>query len=234
VRYADDFIIFVCAPKGEGQAARAKEIAEQEKAELARLLKETLNLELAEAKTLITPVTEPIRFLGFHFRVQRHPVYGWTSKVFIPKDKSRSLRRSIKLVFRRSTIHRSLENRLAELNPIIRGWAYFYRYATGAKRVFSDIDNNVWHTIYRWLRKKHPKSNMGKLYKRYARRVSGKRSLKWHDGNVEPFKLASVHVCRYRSYWDSRPNFASTPVESPVHSERCTPGLEEGAAESER
>jgi group II intron reverse transcriptase/maturase len=140
VRYADDFIIFVCAPKGVGQAERAKEIAEREKAELARTLKESLNLELAEAKTLVTPVTEHVSFLGFHFRVQRHPVYGWMSKVFIPKDKSRSLRRSIKLVFHRSTIHRSLESRLVELNPIIRGWAHFYRYATGAKRVFSDID----------------------------------------------------------------------------------------------
>ena len=234
VRYADDFLIFVCAPKGEGREARAKEIADAEKAELARHLKESRTLELAEAKPLVPPVPEPIRFLGFRFRVQRHPVYGWTSKVFIPKDKSRSLRRSIKIVFHRSTIHRSLESRLAELNPIIRGWAHFYRHATGAKRVFSDIDNHVWHTVYRWLKKKHPDSNMGKLYAKYANRAPGKRSRKWHDGKVAPFELASLRVSRYRSYWDSRPIFASTPVESPVRNERRTPGLEEGAPEPER
>ena len=228
VRYADDFIIFVCAPKGEGCMARAKKIADEEKAELARILKDSLNLELAEAKTLVTPVTEPIRFLGFHFRVQRHPVYGWTSKVFIPKDKSRSLRRSIKLVFHRSTIHCSLESRLKELNPILRGWAYFYRHATGAKRVFSEIDNHVWHAVYRWLKKKHPRISSDKLYQKYGERLKGKRSIKWHDGNAMPFELASLRVYRYRSCWDSRPAFALLPVESPVHSERCTPGLEEG------
>lgn len=53
---------------------QARELAEKEKAELARLLKDELNLELSETKTLVTPMTEPIRFLGFHFRAQWHPV----------------------------------------------------------------------------------------------------------------------------------------------------------------
>jgi group II intron reverse transcriptase/maturase len=232
VRYADDFVIFVCAPKGPNQKERAQQIAHQEKAALAALLKESLNLELSEAKTFITPVTKSIQFLGFHFRVQRHPVYGWTSKIVIPKDRSRKLRRSIKVVFNRRLNNRSLENRLKELNPIIRGWAYFYRYATGAKHVFSEIDNFVWHTVFRWLRKKHPRTGLGKLYKRYGSRKPGRRSIKWQGNTVKPFELSSLRVSRYRSYWDTRPSFVSTPMESPVRNERRTPGLEKGAPES--
>jgi len=227
VRYADDFVIFVCAPKGPNQKERAEEIARQEKASLAAMLKESLNLEMSEAKTFITQVTEPIRFLGFHFRVQRHPVYGWTSKIVIPKDKSRSIRKSIKVIFNRKLNNLSLENRLKELNPVIRGWAYFYRHATGAKHVFSEIDDFVWHTIFRWLRKKHPKTSYGKLYIKYGARTLPRRSIKWQD-NINPFELSSVRVSRYRSYWDTQPNFVSTLMESPVRIERRTPGLEEG------
>jgi len=232
VRYADDFIIFVCAPKSADRKERAEEIAGQEKAALAALLKESLNLELSEEKTFITPVTKPISFLGFNFRVQRHPVYGWVSKVVIPKDRSRDLRRSIKVVFNRRLNNRSLENRLRALNPIIRGWAYFYRHATGAKHVFSEIDNYIWHTIFRWLRKKHPRTSNGKLYKRYGCRIPGRRSIKWQDNAVKPFELASLSVSRYRSYLDTRASFVSTPMESPVRNERRTPGSEKGTPET--
>ena len=191
-------------------------------------------MELSDEKSFITPVTKPIAFLGFHFRVQRHPVYGWMSKVFIPKDRSRDLRRSIKVVFNRRLNNRSLENRLKELNPIIRGWAYFYRHATGTKHVFSEMDNYIWHTIFKWLRKKHPRTSVGKLYKRYGLRKPGRRSVMWHDSNAVPFVLSSLRVSRYRSYWDTKPSFASTPMESPVRIERRTPGSEKGTPETKR
>jgi hypothetical protein len=61
VRYADDFIIFVSAPKGPDQLARAKAIANKEKVALARDLRDKLGLELSESKTFITPVTAPLR-----------------------------------------------------------------------------------------------------------------------------------------------------------------------------
>jgi hypothetical protein len=50
-----------------------REAAIEEKTKLATALKEQLGLELSEAKTLVTPVTEPMRFLGHHIRVRRHP-----------------------------------------------------------------------------------------------------------------------------------------------------------------
>src|SRR5207244_1389800 len=59
IRYADDFIILVSVPPGPNQEERARQAAEQEKVELSLLLKERLNLELSETKTLVTPVTKP-------------------------------------------------------------------------------------------------------------------------------------------------------------------------------
>jgi hypothetical protein len=232
VRYADDFIILICAPEGKDREERARELAEQEKVELARLLKDELNLELSETKTLVTPMTKPIRFLGFHFKAQWHPVWGWTAKVSIPKTKSQALREQIKVVFRRPTINQTLEKRLKELNPIIRGWVYFYRHAVGAKRVFSDIDFYIWHAIYRWLKKKHPQTGFKQLAKRYAQASIGGKKYYWHEGKTLPFQLASVRVRRYRLGCQPKLNFVVTPMESPVHIERCTPGLGEGTPET--
>jgi group II intron reverse transcriptase/maturase len=234
IRYADDFIILVHAPKGENQMELAHELAEQEKAALAKLLKDELNLELSGTKTLVTPMTASIRFLGYHFKVQRHPVWGWVTKIVIPKTSSKRLREQIKIVFRRPICNQSLERRLKELNPIIRGWGYFYRYAWGGKNVFNELDHHIWHSIFRWLRKKHPHRGLKQLAKRYSRRKPGRRSIDWRDGSFSTFKLSSISVGRYRLAGESRPDFVATSRETPVHSERCTPGSVEGAPKTAR
>ena len=64
IRYADDFLILVHVAPGPDAMQRALIVAEQEKTALAAFLKEQLGLELSEPKTLVTPVTGPIRFLG--------------------------------------------------------------------------------------------------------------------------------------------------------------------------
>lgn len=234
IRYADDFIILVSAPKGPNRMERARLIAEQEKAALAQHLKETLNLELSEKKTLITEVTQPIRFLGFHLQVKHHPARGWTSTVLIPKARSQRLRERIKTALKRSTCHQSLDNRLKELNPVLRGWAHFYRHAFGAKNVFAAIDNHVWHSIYRWVKKKNPKTGYRRLLKQHTEPHQHNRSKIWRFGKTAVFRMRTVPVHRFRSGWDAPPDFALTAMESPVHIERCTPGSEEGSPETER
>jgi group II intron reverse transcriptase/maturase len=224
IRYADDFIILVNATKHIADKEAAEQLVQQEKTALAMLLKKELNLELAEAKTLVTPMTSTLSFLGFRFKVQHHPVWGWTTKLVIPKQRSKHLREHIKVVFKRSTCHQTLENRLRELNATIRGWGQFYRFGWGAKDVFRDIDNYIWHSIYRWLRKKHPTVGMRQLSKRYGYRKPGRSSVKWTDKGVRLFELCSIRVGHYRLVNETRPAFASTSMESPVHNERCTPG----------
>jgi RNA-directed DNA polymerase len=229
VRYADDFIILVGAPHGPGQQERAHAAALAEKAALAKVLEEKLNLELSDAKTAVTPVTSPIRFLGHHVRVQRSPIYGWCSKCVIPKDRSKHLRSLVRRHFARNTRYASLKGRLDRLNPLLRGWSAYYRHAWGAKHVFAELDRHVWWTIRRWLRARHARIGMRRLYARYGWRKPGGRTWRWRDGTTISFEMISHRVERYRHGWMRTPNFASTSMESPVHNERCTPGSERGA-----
>jgi group II intron reverse transcriptase/maturase len=229
IRYADDFIILVSVPPGPEQYERARGVAIQEKTALAEFLRKQFGLELSESKTLVTPVTSAMRFLGHHVRVRRHPSHQrWVSTSVIPKDRSQLLRQRIKSLFGRNTVRSTLGERLQRLNPMLRGWSSFYRHAWGAKHVLSSLDHYVWWTILRWLKKKHPRTRMKELCARYGRRKPGRRSLQWRDGSVVPFEAASVRVQQFKLGWLKGPSFARSSMESPVHSERCTPGSGRG------
>lgn len=209
LRYADDFIILVSTPPGHEQYERTEEVARREKADLAVALKEHLHLELSETKTLVTPVTKPLRFLGHHVRVRPHPVHGrMVVAAVIPRDRSHQLREQIKDLFRRRTIGASLRERLQLLNPMLRGWCNFYRHAWGAKRIFAGIDHYVWWTIYRWLQKKHANISMKRLRARYGWRKPNQRMLRWGDGDVVPFEAARVPVGPFKLGWLKPPDFA--------------------------
>ncbi len=146
----------------------------------------------------------------------------------IPKDRSKRLRVTTKRIFSRRTTGSSLSERLQLLNPIVRGWANFYRHAWGAKRVHCYLDHFVWWTIYRWLQKKHPETPMRELYRQYGWRKPRGRMMRWRHGKTYPMTMASTRVYPYRLAWQKTPDFASTSTESPVRIERRTPGSERG------
>lgn len=227
IRYADDFIILVAAPRGINQMQEAQRVAQEEKAALAKALDEELGLQLSEEKTLLTPVTAPMRFLGHHVRVQYDPKMGWNSKVIIPKDRTKRLRAKIRLNL--SGTESSLAQKLKTLNPVLRGWSAYYRHARGAKRIFSLLDFETWRSVAHWLRRKHSKTSMKRLYARYGWRKPSGRKWRWCDGPVRLYEMAEQSTGRYRFAWSRPPSFASTSMESPVHSERCTPGSVGGA-----
>jgi group II intron reverse transcriptase/maturase len=228
IRYADDFIILVSIPGGLPQEGR--EVAEQEKAALATALQTDLGLTLSEEKTLVTSVTSVMRFLGHHIRVRRHPSHGrLVSHAVIPRERSKRLRRVIKGIFSRQNLGRSLADLLKVLNPVVRGWATFYRHAWGAKRVFSFIDHCVWWAILRWLRKKHPEARVRELFRRYGWHKARGRMLRWQAGKIRPVQISELCVRPFRLAWQSTPDFASTSMESPVRNERRTPGSGRGA-----
>ena len=232
IRYADDFLLMVSVPPGPDHKERALATAEQEKDDLARELKERLGLELSPTKTLVTLVTNPLRFLGHHARLQNHHLYGWLSNAVIPKARSRRLRETIKGMFDQSTTRESLKTQLEGLNRLLRGWGYYYRHARGAKQVFVDLDRYVWTTVCRWLHKKHPRTPTRELYARYGWRKSGGKSVYWSHGSTALFMLSTLRVERFQLRWLRSPSFAETSMESPVRNERRMPGLEEGAPET--
>jgi RNA-directed DNA polymerase len=207
IRYADDFVILV-ALKG-ADADQVREVAEQEKSALAAVLQDQMGLTLSPEKTLVTPVTSTMRFLGHHLRVRPRPsTRRLVPRLVIPKDRTTRLRQTISGIFDRAMLNETLESRLKLVNPVLRGWGNFYRHAWGAKRVFTAVDHHVWCTILRWLRKKHPNTAMRDLKKQYGWYRPRQRMLRWHDNGVVPAPLASIRVVRYQQGSDPGPTYA--------------------------
>ncbi|MDD5599289.1 MAG: group II intron maturase-specific domain-containing protein [Victivallaceae bacterium] len=159
MRYADDFVILV-----DG----AQQDAELEKARLGEYLSNELHLELSQEKTLITRAEDGIIFLGYKVIKEKSlrtniPV----GKLRIPKDKLLMIRKRIKAMTTRSSTGKSLWELLYQINPIIRGWSNYYRYATGATKDFNALDHWMWKRIYLWLKKKHRKSTSHAIRRRY-------------------------------------------------------------------
>ncbi|MCU1282404.1 MAG: RNA-directed polymerase (reverse transcriptase) [bacterium] len=235
IRYADDFIVLVGAPPGPHESEVAHAAALDEKAALATLLKERLGLELSDTKTTITPVTAGLRFLGHNLGVRPRVDNGHLiSAAVIPKERTQRLRERIKDLFRRKYLGETLANRLGHLNPVLRGWANFYRYAFNAGRVFYDVDHYVWWTIFRWLKKKHGRNATRTIVARFGWRRPPRWGLRWCDGDVKPYEMISTWRGNYSLAWERGPGFASPSTESPVHNERCTPGSVGGARKPAR
>ena len=126
VRYADDFLILVSGSFDDAAA---------EKQALADWLREEMGLTLSEEKTRITKLTEGFRFLGYRVRLKWDDRFGYRCRIEIPKEVVNDFRWRIKKVLDRRTHGRSLKSMLQEINPILRGWAYYYRYCIGAKHI---------------------------------------------------------------------------------------------------
>ncbi len=87
---------------------------------------------------------------------------------------------------------RSLElsELLLALNPVLRGWAAYFRYAA-AKRTFSYLGWYAWWRVIRWLRKKHPHMTWKQLRRQYF----GKNGIQ--AGGITLYNPATMHAKRY-------------------------------------
>ncbi len=199
VRYADDFVIIV-------SGSRAEAIAE--KTALAEYLRRTTGLQLSPEKTKITALTDGFEFLGFKVSLRWDRRFGYSPRIEAPKAKAADLRYKVKQLTKRNSTRLSLAEMLQRLNPILRGWANYYRYCTGVGKVFTGIDWYVSDRLWRWLRKKRPKARVRDLTR--LRQPSLRRPTRklWRDGYHEQYLLTWMPVCRYRLGWMRTPDFA--------------------------
>jgi group II intron reverse transcriptase/maturase len=204
IRYADDFVVLVSGTQEDAIA---------EKSALAEYLRETTDLELSPEKTKVTAMTDGFEFLGFHVAMRWDKRYGYGPRVEIPKAKVIDFRHKVKKLTKSNTVMVSLGTKLQELNPILRGWANYYRYCAHAGRVFASLD---WYTrdrILRWLRKKRPKAGTHDIQKAFLpSRVRPTRRV-WREGQVEQYMLTYIPVRRYRLAWMEKPDFAMSSGE---------------------
>jgi len=199
VRYADDFVVLVSGTQEQAIA---------EKSALADHLRRVTGLELSPEKTKVTAMTDGFEFLGFRFGMHWDKRYGYGPRVEIPKAKAANLRRKVKQLTRPDSISGSLGAKLQELNPILRGWANYYRYCVGAGRIFVDLDWYVGLRLYCWLRRKRPKASASALWKSKLPSLLRPTRRVWRDGLTEQHLLSWTPVCRYRLAWMGTPDFA--------------------------
>ena len=166
VRYADDLAV-LCASRAQ---------AEQVKARLAGWL-EPRGLAFNKAKTKIVHLSEGFDFLGFNIR--RYP-----NGKLLTKPSNEALRRIRR---RLSTEVKALRGAnadavIARLNPIITGWAAYYRIGV-SKRAFNALDAHVWRLVYKWAGLTHPNKPRRWVNARYFGMFNPARRDKWVFGS---------------------------------------------------
>jgi RNA-directed DNA polymerase len=181
VRYADDFVVLV---------AGTREHAEGLREEVAAVLR-PMGLRLSETKTTIVHIDEGFDFLGFRIQRQRQQgsnkrfVYTWPSKKALAsvKAKMRTLTRG--------GTNQPLAVLLRRINPVLRGWANYFRHGVSSV-TFSYLDAFTWRRVICWLRHKHRRASWKQLRRRY---LPGWRPT---DGEITLFNPQSIAIVRYR------------------------------------
>jgi RNA-directed DNA polymerase len=151
---------------------------------------QALVIMIKAVKTALTHIDEGFVFLGqrIHRRHKQHKHIVYT---FVTNEALASIRRKVKALTGRSTINMELSELIAALNPVLGGWAGYFRHAS-AKRTFDYLGYYVWWRVGRWLRKKHPRMT----WKQINRRYGGKDGI--HDKGIVLYNPASMRVTRYR------------------------------------
>jgi group II intron reverse transcriptase/maturase len=204
VRYADDFIILVSGTEAD---------ARTEAGALADHLRAETGLELSPEKTKITPMDPGFEFLGFYVHMRWDRRFGYCPRIEIPKAKAQDLRYKVKRLTGHNTTLRTLGQVIQDLNPVLRGWAAYYRYCAGAHRVFTSID---WYTndrLWRWMRRKRPHARTRDLARQRLPSVRRPTRRLWQEGAHEQYMLAWTPICRYRLSWMRLPDFAMSSGE---------------------
>jgi RNA-directed DNA polymerase len=199
VRYADDFVVLVHGTRSEAEAI---------KAEIGGLLAGRLKMTLSDEKTHITHINDGFVFLGFHIQAKTRGD-GRRVVLTIPaKQALASVVHKIKKLTGRGTTSHTLEEVLRTVNPVLRGWAAYFRYGA-SKKTFSYLGWYAWWRLLLWIRRKRPHLTWKQLRRRYygADRIT--------EGGIVLYNPAKMRVERYR--------FRGTQISTPYNIDEVDP-----------
>jgi RNA-directed DNA polymerase len=137
-----------------------------------------------EEKTRIVSLTEGFNFLGFNIR--RYDQGGRRPGKLLIKpslDAVRRIRKRLAEEARRMRGSNAMAV-IAGLNPIIRGWAAYYRGVVSSK-IFASLDSYVWQLTWRWACHSHPNKPRKWIIRRYFGRFNRFRNDRWVFGDPE-------------------------------------------------
>jgi RNA-directed DNA polymerase len=165
IRYADD-LIALCHTRDQ---------ALQVKARLAAWLAPR-GLAFNEDKTRVVCLEDGFDFLGFNVRRYRGKLLITPSKAAVRRIRER-LRAEM-----RSLRGANAAAVMKRLNPIIRGWAAYYRIAVSSE-TFTALDNYMWKLTYKWARHTHPNKPGRWVADRYFGQFHKTRRARWVFGD---------------------------------------------------
>jgi RNA-directed DNA polymerase len=173
-RYADDFLVF-CKTRQDAQEA----------VERLHVWLAQRGLALSLEKTRITTIQEGFDFLGFTARVipSKLNKSGW--KVLItPSVKSvQKLKDRLKQEWE-SLQGQNVATIIQRLNPIIRGWANYFRHQAAAN-TFKQLDNFMLHKEIRYAKRMHPNRSKAWWRAKYFGQLEPDRNCQWVFGDTQ-------------------------------------------------
>lgn len=215
IRYADD-VLALC---------HSREQAEHVKARLAEWLAPR-GLVFNEDKTRITHLGQgDVNFLGFAIR--RYPNGKLLTKP--SNDAVRRIRKRLSVEVK-ALRGANADTVIAKLNPIITGWAAYYRIGV-SKRVFNALDAHVWRLVYKWARFSHSNKPTRWVMARYFGKFNPARQDTWifgsHQTGFYLRKFAWTTIVRHRmvagtaslddpcltDYWAARRRRGTPPLD---------------------
>lgn len=176
VRYADDFIV----------TGSSKELLEDEVRPLIERFLFDRGLQLSPEKTCITHIEEGFDFLGQNLRKHGGKLLTTPSR----KNMHAFLEKVRDVIRLNGTATQA--NLIGKLNPIIRGWANYHRHVV-ASSSFSKAEMVLWHSLWRWAKRRHSKKSAAWVANRYWHRLGkGRRKFAVMAGPNAPRSRAMV------------------------------------------
>jgi RNA-directed DNA polymerase len=180
IRYADDFV--VPAPTREVLETYVKPRIEE--------FLRGRGLTFSEAKTRIVNTAEGFNFLGFQVRKFGSRV---TKLLTVPqKEKVLKHLRGFRSYL---DAHKQTPTGqvIKELNPVIRGWANYYRHVS-AKDVFIKVRHAQWQMLWNWAKRRHPNKRSKWVKTRY---FLDDGYWTFHDKKATLAKPDAIPITRY-------------------------------------
>jgi RNA-directed DNA polymerase len=165
VRYADDFVAL----------CESREQAEHVKNRLTPWLA-SRGLAFNEGKTRVVGLGEGLDFLGFNVRR-----YG--TKLLIKPSKAAVKRVRTRLAAEMLALRGANASAVIRtINPIVRGWAAFYRGVVSTE-TFQSLDHYLWTLTYKWALYRHNHRPRHRIIARYYGQFHPTRRDRWVFGD---------------------------------------------------
>jgi RNA-directed DNA polymerase len=184
IRYADDFIV-----TSEDKSTLEEVVLPN----VVTFLSER-GLQIQTEKTKITHINEGFDFLG-----QNVKKYNGKLLIKPSKKSTKAIKRKVFHIIKNCN-GIPAEDLIYQLNPVLRGWANYHRFVV-SKRVFSNIDSDIYKALWRWAIRRHSHNkNYHWIKQKYFKSIGNRNWVfcaKSGKNTVKLFKMESIPIKRF-------------------------------------